>query len=124
MVLRAVAVGVALLLATGCMKNAGGAASPLEVVVGSVSGVATEIGPSSDDAHSPTWSKTDEVEVEWRGSWFPAIVMERRGGSRFFVHYTGYGDEWDEVVAIERVRSRRAPEPTEANEPAQVDTDP
>lgn len=125
MVLRAVAVGVALLLATGCVKNSAGAgASPLEVVVGSARAVETEIVTSSDDPRSSGWSTTDEVEVEWRGRWWPAIVMERRGGSRFLVHYTGYGDEWNEVVGVERVRSRSAPEPSEPNEAAQADADP
>ena len=125
MVLRAVAVGVASLLATACMKSPVGAASPLEVVVGSVRGMDTEIAsPSSDDPRSPSWSTRDEIDVEWRGRWWPAIVMERRGGSRFLVHYTGYGDEWNEVVAVERIRSRSAPAPSEPNDAAQVDGDP
>lgn len=45
------------------------------------------------------------VEVEWRGRWYPAIVLEPRGDG-FLVHYEGYGAEWDEVVSPDRIRDR------------------
>jgi len=125
MSLRAVAVGALSLLVTACLKTNDLAASPLDVAVGSVHGGDTEISsPSSEDPAAPSWSSRDEIEVEWRGRWWPAIVMDRRGGGRFLVHYTGYGDEWDEVVGIERIRARGATEQAEANDAASVEADP
>lgn len=125
MILRAVAVGVASLLATACLKNGNLAAMPLDVAVGSVRAGDTEISsPSSEDPSAPSWSSKDEIEVEWRGRWWPATVMERRGGGRFLVHYTGYSDEWNEVVGVERIRERGAIERAETNEPVEVDADP
>jgi hypothetical protein len=50
--------------------------------------------------------KTDEkaeIEVEWQGQWFPATVL-KKNGERTQVHYVGYGDEWDEWVAKDRIR--------------------
>jgi hypothetical protein len=51
------------------------------------------------------FSPGDEVEVEWRGTWYAAVVL---GVSRegFYIHYTGYGDEWDETVDLSRIRKK------------------
>jgi antitoxin component YwqK of YwqJK toxin-antitoxin module len=45
----------------------------------------------------------DDVEVEWKGKWFPASVLriEKRG---YLIHYTGYDDSWDEYVWKDRIR--------------------
>ena len=51
----------------------------------------------------------DTVEVEWQGSWWPAMLLERRG-ARWLVHYDHFGDEWDEVVGDDRIRPRRREE--------------
>lgn len=45
-----------------------------------------------------------EIEVEWKGQWFPAIVL-KKDGEKSFIHYVGFGDEWDEWVTAERVRA-------------------
>lgn len=44
-----------------------------------------------------------DCEVEWRGSWWPAQVLERKDG-RFRIHYLGYEATWDEWVGVERIR--------------------
>jgi hypothetical protein len=48
-------------------------------------------------------AKGDRIEVEWRGSWWPATVRKRRSG-RYLIHYTDYGDDWDEWVGPDRIR--------------------
>jgi hypothetical protein len=49
----------------------------------------------------------DRVDVEWQGTWWPAVLLERRGGE-WLIHYENYGSEWDEVVSEERIRKRGA----------------
>ncbi len=44
------------------------------------------------------------VEVEWRGSWWPAEVIEHRAGLTK-IHYTGWGAEWDEWIEAPRLRT-------------------
>jgi hypothetical protein len=123
MILRAVAVG-ALTLLLACVKPAVTSA-PLDVVVGHVNGRDVEIaGASSSEKTFPTWDSKDEVDVEWRGRWWPATVLERKTSGRYLVHYDGYGNEWDEVVPPERIRLRTAPTPEENNDPVETDSDP
>ena len=45
-----------------------------------------------------------EVEVEWRGSWWPARIQSQEGG-RYLIRYVGYGPEWDEWVTDARIRT-------------------
>jgi hypothetical protein len=120
MVLRAVAVGFAGILAFGCVRSSTPAAVPTTVVV--VDGVRSPGTISSSfeaPDHGGTWSARDEVEVEWHGAWWPAVVMEKRG-VRWLVHYEGYTADWDEVVGGERIRERQleppTPETTETDE--------
>jgi hypothetical protein len=45
--------------------------------------------------------------TEWRGTWFPAKVVKREmldGKQRYFIHYLGYDNTWDEWVGSDRVR--------------------
>lgn len=44
-----------------------------------------------------------EIEVEWRGKWWPARVLEK-SGDQTLIHYVGFGSEWDERVSAERIR--------------------
>ena len=124
MLLRAVAVGFVLAPSVlGCVRSETTPLRPTIVVVDGVVGSGPAISPFEAPDHSGTWSPRDEVEVEWQGSWWPAVVMEKRG-ARWLVHYEGYTDDWDEVVAGERIRERRIqPEPAQ---PADSDdeTDP
>ena len=43
------------------------------------------------------------IEVEWGGSWWPAEVLQVRGGSTL-IHYTGWASSWDEWVPAGRIR--------------------
>ena len=45
------------------------------------------------------------VEVEWKGKWWNATVLEV-AGERAKIHYDGYDASWDEWVGPDRVRAR------------------
>lgn len=45
----------------------------------------------------------EKVEVEWKKVWYPARILQAKGGSHY-ITYTGYGKEWDEWVASKRIR--------------------
>ena len=47
-----------------------------------------------------------QVEVNWKGEWYPAAVLEEEDGVHL-VRYDGYGEEWDEWVGAGRIRPRR-----------------
>jgi RNA binding activity-knot of a chromodomain len=44
------------------------------------------------------------VQVEWHGTWYPAQVLQVRGGLTQ-IHYTGYAASWDEWVPAGRIRT-------------------
>ncbi|MBK7580506.1 MAG: hypothetical protein IPI67_09905 [Myxococcales bacterium] len=44
------------------------------------------------------------LEVEWHGSWWAAEVIASKNGF-YKIHYTGWGNEWDEWVELPRLRS-------------------
>jgi len=48
-----------------------------------------------------------EIEVEWKGNWWPATVL-KKDGEKTQIHYIGYGSEWDEWVTPERIRPLNA----------------
>ena len=50
------------------------------------------------------WSDGDRVQVLWKGAWYDAGIIRVLGSDRYRVHYTGYGDNFDEDVPGERVR--------------------
>lgn len=124
MILRAVAVGLIASALFGCVKH-GAPAAPLDVVVGTVRGNGLDVSAAGEhETTHPLWDAKDEVDVEWRGRWWPAIVLERKSPSRYLVHYDGFGEEWDEVVPPERVRLRTVEKTEDSNEPALTDADP
>jgi hypothetical protein len=49
----------------------------------------------------------DRVRVIWRGSIYPATVLEVSGKGHLLVHYDGYENAWDEKVPLDRVITRR-----------------
>lgn len=93
----------------------------VEVTVRDVLG--QPIDASEPDAPQEGRAAGDLVEVEWRGAWWPAVVLERRREG-FLVHYDGYSNDWDEVVTLARIRDRRAPEVETPVEPMDDDLDP
>ncbi len=45
----------------------------------------------------------DQLQVLWHGNWYPATALKGSGG-RCFIHYNGYGSNWDEWVGPGRLR--------------------
>ena len=58
-----------------------------------------------DDAEEwvPKERIRSELSVLWGGSWWPGLILEARG-DELRVHYPGWGSEWDEWAAKERLR--------------------
>jgi hypothetical protein len=121
MLLREVAVGFVSLVALGCTRTRPIVAAPTVVVVGGVAGEGLDVTTSAALDEGGPWKARDEVEVEWHGSWWPAVVLDKRG-ARWLVHYDGYAAEWDEVVSGDRIRERHV-EP-EVNEASTVEEPP
>jgi hypothetical protein len=44
------------------------------------------------------------VQVEWKGNWWRGEVMQVLDDGTVLIHYTGWGDNWDEVVPRSRLR--------------------
>ena len=44
-----------------------------------------------------------QVSILWGNQWWSGVVRARANG-RFLVHYTGWGNAWDEWVGPERLR--------------------
>jgi hypothetical protein len=49
----------------------------------------------------------DRLRVRWRGSIYPATVMEVIAKDRVLVRYDGHESAWDEIVQLERILGRR-----------------
>jgi hypothetical protein len=94
------------LLVVGCVRRDAVVVVPtVEVTVRDV--VGHRIDASEPDRNDDGRAAGDLVEVEWRGSWWPAVLLERRRAG-WAVHYDGYSSDWDEVVTLARIRDRRA----------------
>lgn len=55
-----------------------------------------------DDARPPSLVGKS-VLVEWGGVYYPAVILAETDAHHVRIHYEGYGAEWDEVVAFDRV---------------------
>jgi hypothetical protein len=49
-----------------------------------------------------------QIEVEWGGTWWTAEVLKEEAG-RYYIHYIGWADNWNEWVTKERIRPPTAP---------------
>ncbi|KAF0246376.1 MAG: hypothetical protein FD180_734 [Planctomycetota bacterium] len=47
----------------------------------------------------------DKVQVEWKHKWYPATVMKVEGDFAY-IHYEGFGVEWDEWVTGKRLKKK------------------
>lgn len=65
-----------------------------------VFGIATAFPPQ---AHALLCSPGNAAEVLWKGNWYPAVV-KRAQSNRCYIHYNGYGNNWDEWVGADRIR--------------------
>lgn len=94
--------------------------APVQVAVQPVSApAASATARSAPLARALQFGVGDRVEVEWHGSWWRATILEVEG-NRYRIHYDGYGSEWDELVAEDRVRARKA---EVDDDPAEPDDD-
>lgn len=48
----------------------------------------------------------DRVMVQWEGKVYPAMIIEIPGPGKVKVHFDGYDQIWDEVVARSRIKGR------------------
>jgi len=46
----------------------------------------------------------DPVSVLWGDKWWPARVLKKKG-DRLYIHYDGYGNNWNEWVGPNRYRA-------------------
>lgn len=46
------------------------------------------------------------VWVEWEGRNYPAYIIEKKGETRYRVHFEGYEARWDEDVTLDRIKGR------------------
>ena len=65
--------------------------------------VETPDSVASATAVPGSYSVGDQVQIEWRGSWYPGAILEARG-DRYKITYEGYSSSWDEWVKISRLR--------------------
>jgi hypothetical protein len=54
------------------------------------------------------WKPQDAVQVEWKGSWYQATILEAKDDGNYKIHYDGWSSSWDEVVPPNRIRERGA----------------
>ena len=67
---------------------------------------AKELDKSLDSAKNENkYPVGTQVVVEWRGSWWPAKIIESKEGV-WKINYDGYDSSWDEWVGAERIKSR------------------
>lgn len=53
-----------------------------------------------------TFPVGSRIEAEWEGKWFPAKVLEVKGGAHL-VSYDGFHMEWDEWIPSDRIRRKK-----------------
>ncbi|WP_437316650.1 hypothetical protein [Sorangium sp. So ce385] len=53
----------------------------------------------------------ERVEVEWKGSYKPAIITGVVAPGSYRVHFEGYDAQWDEVVTEARIKGGARPGP-------------
>ena len=58
--------------------------------------------PAAADA--ATWKVGDNIEVEWKGSWYRSEILAVKDG-KYQIHYTGWDKKWDEWVTPARMRA-------------------
>lgn len=62
-----------------------------------------QILEASSPGKASQYKTGQAVEVNWKGTWYPAKILSAKGG-RYKIHYEGYNSSWDEWVGPERIR--------------------
>lgn len=53
--------------------------------------------------HAQTYSSGESVQILWKGQWYPGKIL-KADGEKFLISYDGYGKEWNETVAKDRLK--------------------
>ena len=89
--------GVAVAACLSALLSAGCSASPP--------------APAADPgAAAPTFGGNDlppgtHVQVARQGQWLPASIVQPQPEGRFLIHYDNAGNEWNEVVGLDRIKT-------------------
>lgn len=59
--------------------------------------------PPEDHPFNNPYSAGEQVKVEWKESWWDALVREV-AGPKYLIHYVGFDSSWDEWVGPERIQ--------------------
>ena len=117
-------VALGALSTAGCAKVGPPPGVPTVIVpVATVAGRPIEIGPpgrSTAPVAVDGRGAGDPVDVEWHGSWYPAVLLERRAEG-WLVHYEGFDESYDEGATPSRIRDRSI---QIEEEPVDDDSDP
>jgi len=62
--------------------------------------------PSPDEKVGQVYKAGDRVKVSWRGSTYPAVVLEVVARDRYRIRYEGHEEQWDETVPAERIQGK------------------
>ncbi|MFO1518832.1 MAG: Tudor-knot domain-containing protein [bacterium] len=66
---------------------------------------AGSLPPNTLQVGVPAYAIGDPVMVLWKGKWYPASVV-RTQSNRWYIHYDGYGNNWDEWVGPARIKRK------------------
>jgi len=70
-------------------------------------GAASAAPPATTPAAAAVvFNPGDQVDVEWKGDWWKAVVTQVSPGPQYEIHYVGWSESWDEVVGPRRIRPR------------------
>ncbi len=61
-------------------------------------------GPGAAAQPGAIYSIGDPVQVQWKGSWYPAHVLAASKKGTYKIHYDGYSSSWDEWVGLSRMK--------------------
>ena len=64
-----------------------------------------EPATTTSGASAADFTAGQKVEIQWGNKWWPGNIVKREG-RKLFVHYEGWGNNFDEWVTTERLRAR------------------
>jgi len=73
------------------------------------------------DSRTQAYRVGDRLEVEWKGTWYKAEILETKDGA-YKIRYDGFSSAWDEWVQPARMRRNAAAAPTPEKDTAVQDT--
>ncbi|MBT05095.1 MAG: hypothetical protein CMA92_04950 [Euryarchaeota archaeon] len=59
--------------------------------------------PTDHPFNKPDYSTGQQVKVEWKGSWWDALIRDIQGDN-YLIHYVGFDSSWDEWVDSSRIK--------------------